>query len=247
MAWHHNLVGAPTQDDYLDAGFLQLLIDAGASLAFHGHQHLSECFDERYRLGKNPRKITIVSAGTLCAEPNNLRSGVPRSYNIVELDTDSWCGCVHQRQMVNAYMSLPVWGPGHFINTNSSFFEFKLCEPTATRPKLLDEQLILAQADGLLGDQKWPEALDILEKIKNVPLARPLITKALEEISDTQLIIDKLYPPVNNAEAVIIGDAILRAGTLEKAKAFVELEFVLNNQDASVCDISRRITERRLK
>jgi hypothetical protein len=25
--WHHNLVGGPTQDDYLDAGFLQLLID----------------------------------------------------------------------------------------------------------------------------------------------------------------------------------------------------------------------------
>ncbi|WP_341325909.1 metallophosphoesterase [Methylotuvimicrobium sp. KM2] len=247
VAWHHNLVGKPEQDDYLDAGSLQHFIEAGASLAFHGHQHLSECFDERYQLGKKPRKITIVSAGTLCAEPSGLRPGIPRSYNIVELNTDSWKGVLHQRQMVNADMPLPVWGEGYFINTGSSFFEFDICKPIATRPKQLDEHLILFQADNLLGEQKWHEALDILEKIRNVPLARSLIAKALEEINDPQLIIEKLYPPINNAEAVMIGGVILTDGTSEQAKAFVELEFVLTNQDASVCEISRRITERRLK
>lgn len=247
VAWHHNLVGSPAQDDYLDASSLQHFIEAGASLAFHGHQHLSECFDERYQLGKNPRKITIVSAGTLCAEPNGLRPGIPRSYNIVELNTESWKGLLHQRQMVNANMPLPIWGAGHFINTNSSFFEFDICEPITTRPKQLDEQLMLSQADNLLGEQKWHEALNVLEKIRNVPLARSLIAKALEEINDPQLIIEKLYPPINNAEAVMIGGVIFTDGTLEQAKEFVELEFVLTNQDASVRDISRRITERRLK
>lgn len=247
VAWHHNLVGKPEQDDYLDASSLQHFIEAGASLAFHGHQHLSECFDERYQLGKKPRKITIVSAGTLCAEPNGLRPGIPRSYNIVELNTDSWKGGLHQRKMVNADMPLPVWGEGYFINTGSSFFEFDICKPIVTRPTQLDEQLILIQADNLLGEQKWHEALEALEKIRNVPLARSLIAKALEEINDPQLIIQKLYPPINNAEAVMMGGVILTDGTSEQAKAFVELEFVSTNQDASVCEISRRITERRLK
>lgn len=247
VAWHHNLVGGPLQDDYLDAGFLQHFIDSGASLALHGHQHLSECFDERYTLGNNPRKITIVSAGTLCAEPNGLRPGVPRSYNIVELDTNCWTGFVHQRQMVNANMPLPVWGPGYFINTHSSFFKFELCKPIETRPKSLDKRLLLEQADRLLGEQQWYEALDILEEIRDVPLARSLIAKALEELDETQLIIEKLYPPINNTEAVMIGGAILRDGTVEQAKAFVQLEFVSKNQDASVCDITRRIIERRLK
>ena len=113
--WHHNLVGGPMLDDYLDAQFIQLLIDAGVSLGFHGHQHSSECFDERYRIGPSPRKITVISAGTLCAEPRSLKPGVPRSYNIVELDTSSWIGRVHQRQMVNSLFPLPVWGPGHFV------------------------------------------------------------------------------------------------------------------------------------
>ena len=247
VAWHHNLVGGPTQDDYLDAGFLQLLIDAGASLGFHGHQHLPECFDERYRLGKNPRKMTIVSASTLCAEQNNLMPGVPRSYNIVELDTDDWVGCVHQRQMVNMLMSLPVWGPGHFINTNNSFFDFKMCKPLLTRSSQLDAQLALDRADKLLGTRLWREALEVLDEIKEVPLARPLLVKALEELSDERLTITTMWPPMNNAEVVTLGGAVLNSGTPEEAEAFIRLGIVSDNMDASVRDISRRIVERRLR
>lgn len=246
-AWHHNLVGGPTQDDYLDAGFLQLLIDAGASLGFHGHQHLPECFDERYRLGKNPRKITIVSASTLCAEPSNLRPGVPRSYNIVELDTGNWVGRIHQRQMVNMLMSLPVWGPGHFIDTNSSFFDFDICKPPVTRSPQLDVQLALDRADKLLGAHLWREALEVLDEIKEVPLARPLLVKALDELGDERLTIATMWPPMNNAEAVTLGGAVFNVGTREEAESFIRLSFVSDNRDASVRDISRRISERRLK
>jgi hypothetical protein len=154
-AWHHNLVGGPTLDDYLDAEFLQLLIDAGASLGFHGHQHSAECFDERYRMGPSSRKMTIISAGTLCAEPRTLKPGVPRSYNVVELDMASWTGRVHQRQMVNTLFPLPVWGPGHYNSTNNSFFDFELCKPLTTRPHQLDLQLTLDRADKLLGAGHW--------------------------------------------------------------------------------------------
>lgn len=247
VAWHHNLVGGPAQDDYLDAEFLQLLIDAGASLGFHGHQHLPECFDERYRLGNNPRKMTIVSASTLCAEPNNLRPGVPRSYNVVELDTGDWVGRVHQRQMVNMLMNLPVWGPGHFINTNSSFFDFKICKPVLTRPPQLDVQLALERADMLLGTHLWREAIEVLEAIKDVPLARPLLVKALEELNDERLTITTMWPPTNNLEAVTLGGAVLNSGTREEAEAFVHLGLVSDNIDASVRDITRRISERRLR
>jgi hypothetical protein len=49
-AWHHNLAGGPMLDDYLDAQFIQLLIDAGVSLGFHGHQHSSG----KWRINGNP-------------------------------------------------------------------------------------------------------------------------------------------------------------------------------------------------
>ena len=246
-AWHHNLVGGPAQDDYLDVECLQLLIDAGVSLGFHGHQHLSECVDERYRLGPSPRKITIISASTLCAEPHNLKPGVPRSYNVVELDTDAWTGRVHQRHMVNVLFNLPVWGPGHFNITNRSFIDFELCKPLLTRPPQLNAQIVLDRADRLLGCRQWREAIDVLGEVKDIPLARPLIVKALGELGDARRTIATLWPPQTSVEAVTIGGAILDSGTREEAEAFVRLDLVSASRDASVRDILRRIRERRLR
>ena len=246
-AWHHNIAGGPTQDDYLDPGFLQLLIDAGAVLGFHGHQNLSECFDERYRLGSNPRKITIISASTLCAEPHNLQPGVPRSYNVVEIDSDALIGRVHQRQMVNMQFNLPVWGPGHFNSNNRSFFDFELCKPLATRPAQLDVQQILDRADKLLGSHQWREAIAVLDDIKENSLARPLLVRALDELNDGRLTIARLWPPLNNGEAVRLGGAILDCGTPEEAAAFVRLALVSDSEDASVQEVSRRVSRRRDK
>jgi hypothetical protein len=245
-AWHHNVAGGPTLDDYLDTEFLQLLIDAGVSLGFHGHQHLPECFDERYRIGPSPRKITIVSASTLCAEPRNLKPGVPRSYHIVELDTDAWSGRVHQRQMVNMLFNLPVWGPGHFNATNNSYFDFDLCKPLATRPPQLDVQITLDRADKYLGAHQWSEALDVLDAVKDLPLARPLLLRGLTELNDPRRTIAMLWPPLTIAEAVTVGGAVLENSTRQEAEAFLKLPLVSASVDASVQDIARRIHERRL-
>lgn len=247
VAWHHNLVGGPAQDDFLDAGFIQLLIDAGASLGFHGHQHLPECFDERFTIGNKPRKITIVSASTLCAEPKNLSPGIPRSYNIVELDTSNWSGRVHQRQMVNKLMNLPIWGPGHFIINGNSYTDFELCKPLVAGTVQLDNQQMLVRAEELLGNHKWREAFDVLKKLNEVALARPLIVKALDELGDDRLTISTICPPLNNSEVVMLGCAVLNGGTRDEAETFVRLDIVRNNKDASIRDISNRIIERRIK
>ncbi len=242
-AWHHNFLGGPTRDDYLDAEYLQLLIDAGVSLGFHGHQHLPECFNERHRVGKKPRKMTVISASTLCAE----RTGLPRSYNVVEVDTDAWTGRVHQRQMVNRLYNLPVWGPGYFTSTSSSFIDFRVCKPLKIRSTQLDAQLALDRVEKLLGDHQWREALDILEGIKDNPLARPLLFKALEELSDPRRTITMLWPPLTNAETVMLGGTILDDGTQEETELFIQLNFVSNSKDASVREISKRVSERRVK
>jgi hypothetical protein len=246
-AWHHNIAGGPSSDDYLDNQFLQLLIDAGVSLGFHGHQHLAECFDERYRIGLNPRKMTVVSASTLCADPRNLKPGVPRSYNVIALDTAAWTGRVHQRQMVNMLFPLPIWGPGHFNSTNSSYVDFALCKPLEDRPAQLDIRLTLERAERLLGEHQWHEVLNVLSSFTEIELARPLILKGLTALGDSRRIITMLWPPLTISEIVTMGGAILESGTKEEGKAFVELARVANSPDASVREISRRIQERRLR
>jgi DNA repair exonuclease SbcCD nuclease subunit len=245
--WHHNLTGGPYADDYLDSQFVQILIDAGVSLGFHGHQHLPECFDERYRIGPSPRKMTVISASTLCAEPKNLKPGVPRSYNVVELNPDTSTGCVHQRQMINMEFNLPIWGPGHFTSTNSSHFGFTLCGPLDTRPPRLDSQLLLATVDEHIGRGKTREALEVLESIRELPLARPFLVRALNDLGEPRTTINKLWPPQTVPEAVTIGGAILEVGSKDEALEFRQLPIVLGSTDASLLDVSNRIYERRLR
>jgi hypothetical protein len=242
--WHHSVGGSPAQNDFLDHEYMQYLIDSGVSLGFHGHQHTHDCVDERYRLGPGQRKMTIVSASTLCAEQGNLKPGIPRGYNVVEVDTEKWNGRVHSRRMVNNSFNLPVWGPGQFNATGTSFVDFELGRPLAKRPPRLDIALLLERADDLLGKSQWSEALGVLKDIKEEPLARPFLITALTQLGDDSETVDVLWPPSSNQEIVMVGASILNLKDGSRAKAFLQLDKVSNNTDASVMDVKRRISMR---
>ncbi|MBX5192782.1 hypothetical protein HJB86_28515 [Rhizobium sp. NZLR3b] len=245
--WHHNLVGGPSQDDYLDPEFLQLLIDSGVSLGLHGHQHRSEYFDERYRLGPQARKMTIVSAATLCAGPNNLSPGTPRGYNVIEIDNEAWTARLHQRQMVNLQFNMPAWGPGHFVDTNASFVEFELSPPAESRPAGLDRDYALESASAHLGSGEWEKVLEILADLQADSMARRMRLKALEELDSPPRTIAIIKEPTDIAEAVILGHALLSEGDSQARRRFLEHPFVANNMDASVKEVVSKLNARKAR
>lgn len=239
--WHHNLTGGPMQDDYLNSELLQYLIDAGVSLGFHGHQHCSDCFDERYRLGNSKRKITIVSAGTLCAEFRNLTPGVPRGYNLVEVDTSTFTGKIHQRRMINKTNNMPIWGPGQFVETGEPFFDFTLCRPISPRPKNLDVELHLEKVSELIGEHRWLEALDQLDKLEATDIVRRFRCTALQNVGDERLIIDKITRPENIKEAVLLGGALIEEGDATEIEKYISLPFIRETADASILEVLTRL------
>jgi hypothetical protein len=245
-AWHHSLQGGPADVDQLDPSTLQILIQAGVSLGLHGHQHLSECVDESYRIGPSRRKITVVSAGTLCAGPTTLTPGVPRSYNVVEVDTAESRARVHLRQMVNRLFTLPVWGPGYIAATETSFVDVDLCKPLHTRPADLDAQLLLERADQHMGIGEWQQAITLLTRASADERARPLLVRAVDALGDARRTIELIWPPITHAEIVLIGGAILSLMDRAAAERFVALSQVASADDASVRDITRRIHDRLL-
>jgi hypothetical protein len=80
-----------------------------------------------------------------------------------------------------------------------------------------------------------------------VPLARPLLLKALTELRQPRKIIESLWPPLSNIEAVHLGAAILEAGSRDEAATFVKLDIVTGSNDASVQDMATRVYERRVR
>lgn len=240
-SWHHDVAGGPGHEDFLDSGFVQLLLDAGVTIGLHGHRHRSDCFDQKNRLGDEPRKMTVVAASTLCAGPTNLTPGVPRGYNVIEVDPDGLSGRVHSRHMVNQLQNLPVWGPGLFVDTNRSFMDFELSPPIRKRPASLDLQLTLELASELFGQKKWKDVIDLLQDVVDDAMSRRYFTQALAEWGDNVLTIQCLRNPQTFAEATVLGAAILEDGDQQDAMRFVSLEIVANQTDASLDMINTRM------
>jgi hypothetical protein len=146
--------------------------------------------------------------------------------------------------MVNNAFNLPLWGPGQFNVTGTSFVDFELSPPLTKRPSHLDRTLLLERADELLSKKQWKEALTVLTDIQDEAFARPLLMTALKELGDDSETIKLLWPPSTNEEIVMVGAAILSVQERNRAKAFLQLGRVSNNTDASVTDIKRRISMR---
>lgn len=240
-SWHHDVSGGILHEDFLDAEFLQLLIDAGVTLGLHGHRHRSACFEQRNQLGGTDRSMAVIASGTLCAAPRNLSPGVPRGYNIIEIDASNSSGRVHQRKMINQLQNLPIWGPGVFIETNKPYMDFSLMEPKSNRPTDLNKKLALEKASDSLGQENWEDVLSELKSFRNDPYARKMLTFALGELQDDHRTIVELNFPQNIVEAVLLGSAILESGELKDADHFLSLEIIAKNSDASVTDICSRL------
>lgn len=243
-SWHHDIAGGVGHEDFLDAGFVQHLIDAGVTIGFHGHRHRTDCFDQKNRLGEAPRKMTVLAAGTLCAGPNNLSPGIPRGFNVVEIDTITAKGRVHSRQMVNQLQNLPIWGPGLFVDTNKSFLDFDLSPPVQARPAALDMQLILERASDLSGRRQWREVVGLLTPIAQHPIARRFYVDALVELDDSALTIQCLREPSNTAEAAIVGAALLVNNLPDEVQRFLGLDIVGIQSDQSLNEIKMRLNRK---
>ena len=240
-AWHHSASGTPTQIDYLDPDTLQVLIDCGFSVGLHGHQHRPRFIDEYYQFGMN-RKITVISAGTLCGGRDSLPSGQQRAYNIIQLNTEKLKGMIHLRQMQNNNLSSPIWGPGPFPSSRKSYIDFHVQPPTE-----FDEDritFILVEAEALLRENP-KEAVKLAQPfVKTNALARRIVVEGLAVIGDSKSIIECFYPPTGAAEIIYVADALWEQGERERLKDLINSPIVRDATDPSITEVRRKYSRR---
>ncbi len=243
--WHHNTSGGPGRSDYVDADILQILIDDGFSLGFHGHQHKPQIIEERYQFG-GTRKVTVIGAGTLCAGPHALPTGQARAYNLLELDTGTRKARLHQRKMENENFGRPIWGAGQLSSSRQSFVEFDIQAPIERRHVIEDTKAV-GNAEALLRTGKNKEAVELLRPLagKN-PLARKLLWEAYVSLGDQKAMITDFYPPQTVAEIVHVSDALWEQGDRVRLRELVELDAVEDSVDPAVVNV-RKVNRARLK
>lgn len=83
--WHHHVSGLPIENNYMDHRILQGMMQEDIKVGLYGHQHVSTLVNE-FRDVTSNQNILLVSSGSLYGNRSQLVTGVPRQYNIIELD-----------------------------------------------------------------------------------------------------------------------------------------------------------------
>ncbi len=239
--WHHNAEGAPMHSAYMDPDLLQNLIDRGFSLGFHGHQHRPQFLDTRFRYGTD-RKLTVISAGTLCGDPSP-RCG--RAYNIVELDTDTLTGRLCVREMYNDDLSLPIWGRRALPPNTNPYYEFQFDPPPKPIVGLNTATRALNDAQALYRSKNYREAADVLISIAAVDaLSKPLLLDCLMRLKDMPALIANFDPPTSVAEAIHLMDALWEEGRRERLLEVLYMPLVTGSSDPSLIEIREKYAVR---
>lgn len=245
--WHHNTQGPPLQSDYMDSGILQVLIDNGFSMGLHGHQHKPIFIDEKFQLGKN-RKITVISAGTLCGSPGSLPSGYPRSYNIIEIDCGNdtgYSGLLHLRAMINEKFDYPIWGQ-HIIPPEQDIsVTFEIQSPPVINNYKADVISLLSEADDALQTGEFKKVIELLTPIINSSdSARPLLLQSYFELGIWDSIVNLCSPPISTREILYVLQALEELDDKDALKTLIQSDLIHNNNDISVKEQVSRISKR---
>lgn len=235
--WHHNAEGLPTHSDYMDPDLIQNLIYRGFSLGFHGHQHRPQFLDTRFQHGID-RKIKVISAGTLCGGASFMYR---RAYNIVELDTASRTGCLHVREMRNDNLSLPIWGRRALPPNSSAYYDFQYDPPPEPTVHVNANTAALIEAAGLYDAAEYRKAADVLAGVAaSDDLARPLLLDCLVKLKDMPALLARFDPPVSEAEAIHVMDALWAEGRRERLGEVLKLPLIAASADPSVIEMRKK-------
>ncbi|KLT63816.1 metallophosphoesterase [Pedobacter sp. BMA] len=237
--WHHNTKGGPNDANYMDSSRLKNFIDANIAIGFHGHQHKMEVINE-YNDVIEQKKITVFSAGTLCAGPSELPTGTNRQYNIIEIETlpkKKIKVNLHVREKTeSSSFNNPIWIPGRIDSTNLSTYAFEIQDP-----REVDISTVLLDVERLMGERSYDKAKSILMAMDTSDdFVRKYLAECINITDDYDAALAYLSAPQTIQETIIV----LNAATVTKNKSMIKEIIVqisdTNKADPSVKEIIRK-------
>ncbi len=118
--WHHHVSGLPVENNYMDYRILDAMMQEDIKIGLFGHQHVSAVIQE-YRDITSEQSILLISSGSLYGNRQQLVTGVPRQYNIIELipNHEDVSIQLNVRKDISQYgYDIPQWAQSS-IGTNS--------------------------------------------------------------------------------------------------------------------------------
>ena len=225
--WHHSIEGPPYRTDYMDVDIVRGMIGRGFRLGLYGHQHKGQIEPHQIWLPDRER-MAVVSAGSLCAGPDELPTGISRQYNVLEISPSFRSVRVHVRAMTVANL----FSRGHLPEFGGATFADLDWEPPknpvggTVNAKAAHTRLVVEEAEIAAKTGNSARAVELLQGI-NLPegsYERQLLLSAASDAKDWPTIIKVTTTPYTIQELVQRVEALTQvheyAGAIDALDCF---------------------------
>jgi len=231
--WHHNTIGLPNENNYMDKRILRSMMDKHIQVGLHGHHHMCQVTYE-YKSVFEEDKLLMISAGTLYGSTKSLPSGTKRQYNIIEIETDEENAkiTIHSREdKSQGEYAIPSWGEGRICNSSNSSWATKVKLP---KQPSIEERLDLITKD-IEQSQNYDSGVKQLQEldIEN-SLVRKFLLEYLTKTNNYQLIYDYFREPRNSEEKISLLNAVIELNDSSMKKEVLAIDNIKNDTDSSV-------------
>jgi predicted phosphodiesterase len=224
--WHHNIDGPPYSTDYMDVEIVKGMIGRNFKLGIYGHQHKAQITPYEINLPDQQQRITLISAGSLCAGRYDLPQGYRRQYNILEIADDFRHITVHVREMSFGNMFTAA---SLLENAGKSFIELPL--PIGAIDKHISKvdqarevSQLTTDAEALIKSGKFEKAFSILQQMEIKPASyqSELLIETAERLGKWGLIISLLDNIQTIGELMLKVNSHIQLDDFSGAEATVE-------------------------
>jgi 3',5'-cyclic AMP phosphodiesterase CpdA len=234
--WHHNTKGMPKSDDYINDSFISNLISDKVKIGLHGHQHKQEIIKAQTNV-VDGESMLILSAGSLCAGPNEIPTGFNQQFNIIELQRTSddyvRLKVLSRLKTSESDFNNPIWDTGLLGNTANKF-ETDL-KHRLVKGSLSDVELFVRQ-------EKYGEALEILLKQdKTTPIVRTFLLECLLQLDMQKEIQKEFRYPQNPSESIALLNSLIEYRDQNILRETLINSVIAKSSDPSVIHLRQQL------
>ncbi len=221
--WHHHVSGLPAENNYMDYRILDAMIREGIILGLFGHQHVSMAVQEYRDITSKQSSILLVSSGSLYGNMNQLVTGVPRQYNIIELNQkdDVAKMRLHVRKDNSQYgYEIPHWILSPIGMKNLPYYEHDLLIEKAR------VEYVVADVETLVRDKG--DYIEACKRLLEYGLDNELVLRYFDnyvsKIDDKDELRELLWKPITTPQYMTALDTAVTAKDREWVVNLLKIE-----------------------
>ena len=147
--------------------------------------------------------------------------------------------------MQNDNLSLPIWGRSALPPNTCPYYEFGFDQPPPPSLNSNYATTVLIEAQNLHISGENKKAADLLITIvQQEDLARPVLLDCLVKLKDAKTLLSYFDPPVNEAEAIHVMDALWDGGRRDRLSEVIATPLIAGSTDPSVVEIRNKYSAR---